>query len=334
MNEARYLLREFRDTDYEGLASLQTAIYPEEPMSAESLRHMVEGFRQTANPYQIVVEDRQSEEMVGIGAIFHLPFDADPRTQWLDILVLPDRQRQGIGTRLYSELLVEGNRRATTTLRCSVRESSASGRGFLARYHFVERRRVWRSSLDVASADLTRLDSLVTSISGRGIEFTTLAKEGIDDLEVLRRIYDLDAAAGKDIPRDGELAQPSFEEFRRFFFEGELVLPNAWFLAKQGSQYIGVSSAAREPAQPHVLQQYFTGTRREARRQKIALALKLMVIDFAKRNGFTRIETSNDSLNAPMWTLNQSLGFRKVRESIQLSLELNPDGPRPTTART
>jgi predicted GNAT superfamily acetyltransferase len=71
-----------------------------------------------------------------------------------------------------------------------------------------------------------------------------------------------------------------------------------------------------------VLQQYFTGVRREARRRKLALALKLMVIDFAKRNGYARIETSNDSLNAPMWTLNKGLGFRKVRETIQFACKL------------
>jgi RimJ/RimL family protein N-acetyltransferase len=138
----------------------------------------------------------------------------------------------------------------------------------------------------------------------------------------LNRIYDLDTETGKDVPRDGTYAPLPFEQFRRFFLEGDNALPDAWFLAKAGDRYVGVSSGAREPAQPEVLQQYFTGIRPEFRRKKIALALKLLLIDYAKKHGYARIETSNDSLNMPMWTLNLGLGFRKVRETIQFETQI------------
>jgi RimJ/RimL family protein N-acetyltransferase len=76
-----------------------------------------------------------------------------------------------------------------------------------------------------------------------------------------------------------------------------------------------------------VLQQYYTGTRPEYRRRKIALTLKPLLIDYAKRNGYARIETNNDSLNVPMWTLNQGLGFRSVPEHIHLECEF-PRAPK------
>jgi GNAT superfamily N-acetyltransferase len=328
MDESRYFSREFRDADYDALAAIQNAVNPDEPMSVESLRHMIESFRQYSEPHEIVVADRQSGEVVASGAVFRMPFEGDQSTQWIVGSVLPGRQREGIGSHLYDTLLAEARRRGATRLRCHVQESSAAGQKFLVKRKFVERRRTWRSSLDVDLADTSQLASLVHAIAAEGIEFTTLSREGADDLDVLHRVHELDAESGKDVPRDGKYAPPSFEDFQRFFFEGENFLPDAWFLAKEGGRYVGYSAAARELAQPKVLQQYYTGVRREARRRKIALALKLMVIDFAKRSGYARIETSNDSLNGPMWTLNQRLGFRKVRELIQFDYKLGGGSPK------
>jgi GNAT superfamily N-acetyltransferase len=329
MDENRYGVREFRDSDYDALAQIQNAVEPDEPMSVESLRHMIESFRGTANPHQLVVEDRRSGELVGSAAVFRMPFDGEPGQLWIVGSVLPNRRREGIGTHLFESVLAEARRRGATRLQCHVRENSADGQVFLAKRGFVERRRIWRSSLEVARADTSPLPSLVRAITSEGVEFTTLAKEGATQPDVLRRVHDLDTVTGRDVPRGGTYNPLPFEQFRQFFLEGENFLPDAWFLAKVGDQYVGVSSGAREPAQPEVLQQNYTGTRPEFRRKKIALALKLMLIDFAKQNDYARIETSNDSLNVPMWTINRALGFRKVRELVQLESDIGGNSAHP-----
>ena len=333
MDESRYSLRVFRETDFDALAAIQSAVAPDEPVSSESLRHLIEAFRQTANPHEIVVEDRRSVEVVATAAIFDLLEGSDPKTQGILINVLPSRQHQGIGSYVYGILLAKAKERGATRLQCNVRDDSAAGRAFVAKRGFRERRRRWRSRLEVASGDTSQLAPLVRTLASGGIEITTLSREGVNDLQVLKRIHDLDVVTGKDVPRNGAYSPFSFELFRRVYLEGENFLPDAWFLAREGNQYVGVSSGAREPAQPHVLQQYFTGVRPEFRRRKVALTLKLMLIDFAKRNGYARIETTNDSLNAPMWTLNRGLGFQKVREVIQLECDLGEvTGERGTAA--
>ena len=322
MDGTRYSLREFRETDYGALAAIQNAVEPDEPVSAESLRHMIQSFQDSSRPRHLVVEDRRSGEVVGTGSIFMMPFESDPAKQWIVGSVLPSRQREGIGSCLYDTLLSEAKRREAIGLQCRVRENSVSGRTFVTKRGFRERRRVWRSCLDVASADTSPLASLVRTLTAEGIELTTLSREGVNDPEVLQRLHDLDVVTGKDEPREGIYTPISLDQYRRFFFEGENFLPNSWFLAKVGSQYVGVSSGAREPAQPQVLQQHFTGVRPEFRRRKIAQALKMMLIDFARQNGYARIETSNDSVNVPMWSLNQGLGFQKVHEVIQFECDL------------
>ena len=53
----------------------------------------------------------------------------------------------------------------------------------------------------------------------------------------------------------------------------------------------------------------FNGVRREYRGRGIALALKLLAIDFCRRSGAARIRTNNDSENAPMLAINRRLGY-------------------------
>jgi len=322
MDQTRYSLRELRETDFDALAAIQNEIEPDEPVSGESLRHLTQSFGLASNLYQVVVEDCRSGEVVATAGIFTVISEGVPTIQWVVVNVLPSRQREGIGSYLYETLLTEARKREARGLRCYVRENSAAGRAFLAKRAFRESRRKWRSSLDVDSADISQLASLVRTITSEGIEFTTLSREGGNDPQVLQRVHDLDSVTGEDEPRDGAYSPLPFEQYRRFFLTGEHFLPDAWFLAKEGNQYVGITSGAREPAQPQVLQQYYTAVRSEFRQRKIALTLKLMLIDYAKRNGYARIETTNDSVNARMWRLNEGLGFQKVHELIQLECTL------------
>jgi mycothiol synthase len=321
MDESRYLLRELREGDYPAVVAVQNTIYPHQPDSVETFRHYLEEGRQAYDVRYVVVVDRRSEELVGSGVLFNRSDQRDLPRLWIQVGVLPDRRREGVGSYLYDSLASEARRRGATGLRASVQEDSPDGRAFLTRRGFRERRRSWRSGLEVDSADTSGLPELVQAAAAMGIEFTTLAKEGSDNPGVQRRVHDLDTLAGLDEPQLGPPTPIPFEEWRGLFMRGPNFLADAWFLAKHGDRFVGVSYGAREAAQPGVLQQYFTGTHPDYRRKQIALTLKLQLIDYAKRKGFARIETNNDSLNIPMWTLNQKLGFRRLRERIHLECE-------------
>lgn len=324
MDGPRYELREFHDSDYAAVAAVLNANDPERPTSSETLRHLFETILTEADTRHLVAVDRPSGELVAIGSVFRMPFEAEPSRFWILGGVLEAHRRRGVGSLLYDKLVADARRRGAKSLISQLPEISADGRSFLANRGFEERRRQWRSSLEVASATTAQLPELVHALARDGIELTTVSREGPSDDLVLKRVYEMYTEAARDIPRDGTYRPLPFDQFRTFFFEGADALPDAWFLAKTGGRYVGVSQAAREPAQPDVLQQNFTGTLPEFRRKKIGLALKLMLIDYAKQNGYARIETTNDSLNVPMWTLNRGLGFQKLRETIQLEAPLAP----------
>lgn len=320
MDATRYTLRDLEESDYEGWAALQTRIYPDHPMSVGVLRQLLQADEPPVGPLpRYAVEERSSQEIVAVAGLERNPYQWDPTRPWIFGEVHPEHRGRGIGSRLYEVLVAAAQRRGATGLRASAREEDPTGLRFLVRRRFEERRRSWRSVLDIASADTARLPTLRATLSAVGIEVTTLEKEGPHDPSVLRRVHDLDTEVGADVPHVGAYTPVSFEEFQSLYVRGTAYLPEAWILAKREGEYIGMTSALREPAQPEVLQQMFTGVRAAFRRKKVAETLKLSLIDYARTHGYAQTVTSNDSKNEAMWSLNRRLGYRKA--SVRVHLE-------------
>ena len=90
-------------------------------------------------------------------------------------------------------------------------------------------------------------------------------------------------------------------------------MPDAYFIAKDGADYVGLSYLRPREADPNCvepfnIQQLLTGVLPRYRRRGIAIALKIKTIDYARRHSFRRILTN--SSNPAMQALNAKLGFR------------------------
>jgi GNAT superfamily N-acetyltransferase len=327
MDDSRYALRDFRESDLEPYAALYKAIVRDQPISAATFRAEWELQRGVPNPWPwFSVDERSSHRLVAVAGLVRNLFQADPLRPWIFGDVDPDHVHQGIGTHLYERVLSVAGEGGATGLRCTVRGDHSAALAFLAHRGFVERRRSWVSALDLASADTSALPMLTAKLSHEGIELTTLEREGPERDDVFRGLYDLALVTGGDVPRVGAFTPPTYEEYRRLQLGGPSFHPDSWMLAKEGDRYVGVSSAGTDAADPGVLHQWYTATRSEFRGRKVAETLKLRLIDFARKRGYVRITTANDSLNQPMWSLNQRLGFHKISERIHTEKVFDPVG--------
>jgi len=89
------------------------------------------------------------------------------------------------------------------------------------------------------------------------------------------------------------------------------MIPEAYFIASDGSRFVGLTSLFRLDKEPRSLFQALTSVTRDRRGRGIAMALKLKGIEYARKNNYDRIKTMNDSDNAPMLAVNNKLGFKR-----------------------
>jgi GNAT superfamily N-acetyltransferase len=320
MDEQRYSVRDYTDSDHAEVAALSNRIFPDRPISEGLLREEWALVRRLpVAPYRVVVEERSSGGVVADGGLDYNPHQLQLDRPWVIVEVDPAHRHRGIGTYLYETSKKEALRRGATGLRARARDEPAEYFAFLERRGFVERRRAWVSVLDLSRAAPRETSEREVALVAQGVRFTTLEEEGAQSEPVLRRLYDLSVATGSDVPRVGAFTAPSFEEFRALDTGGDGFRPAAWMLARIGSEYIGVSYGVHNRADPATLEQSYTAVRREYRGRGVAEALKVRLIAYARANGYRRISTSNDSLNRPMWSLNERLGFR--RSSVRIAAE-------------
>ncbi len=305
-------LRDIQPEDYPAVVGISNLLFPDNPTTVEEERFEDERFDQAKIFRKRLVAVDASSGIVGYLGYSHMPWAFHPDRYAVWVGVHPRFQKRGIGGLLAARLIEKLRERKATALRSWVRESMTDTVAWLVRRGVRELHRSWESRLDVQAFDASRFaeDARVPA----GIEVVTLANELAEDPGRLRDVYEMDNVLALDVPRVDPYTPPPFEMFREFVVSGPRALPEAFFLAKDGDAYVGVSNLERLESLPDTLNTGFTGVRREYRGRGIAMCLKLRAIDYARRRGFRWIRTGNSTLNAPMLGINMKLGF--VKENI------------------
>jgi GNAT superfamily N-acetyltransferase len=292
------------ETDLPRLAELTTLLTPEQvtaEMLEEAERHRPEG-----GIRRRVVAVDEAGQIAGFGQAGRPPW-ARPGLFWLRVLVDPGMRRRGIGATLYRALLEFTGEQKGSTLAGVVRDDSPDSLRFAEQRGFRIDRHVFGSTLDPAAFDESRFAGTVDAVQAAGIRFFSFADlEGT--LEQQRALYDLNTLTALDVPGSEPDGIRPFEQFRKEVFDAFWFRPDGQIIAADGDRWVGL--AALGEIAPGVMYNMMTGVVREYRGRKIALALKLLGIAFARRRGATLIRTNNDSLNQPMLAINRKLGYQ------------------------
>ena len=305
-------LREFHPGDYERFVRVYNANYPDYTVSVAERRNRDEGLDRTKYLLRrFACTDLEADEIVGFGEIAHLADMFHPRKFMANILVDPEHQGRGVGRTIYERLSEELASQDAILVWAMSMEDLPRRIEFFHRRGFSEKTRSWESRLDLSNANPARFEGYIAQASKQGITFTTLAEEQRHGQEALRKIHELVQLINGDMPREAAFTPLSYDQWEALSLRNPRLLPEGYMIAKDGSNYVGMSNVLRSDTEPKILYQDDTGVRREYRGRGIATALKLKVIEFGKKNGYVMVKTWNDSTNAPMLAVNTKLGFKR-----------------------
>lgn len=298
-------IRTWTPDDYDTLVGIANANMPEYASTVGDWQHDDE-HRDPRTKWNRLVAELDGE-VVGFGSYWQLPFMYHPQKFSANIHIHPAHQRRGIGTALYERLVAELQRFDALLLRGNIREDYGNSVGFATHLGFREEMREWESRLDIASFDLEAWAA--QRQFAPGIAVKTL-EELAHDPERNRKLHALETELDQDIPSPDEMTLVPFEVWEQRIIGNPGLMHDAFLVAVDGDEYVGVSALWRSQADQSV-SNGLTGVRRSHRRKGIALALKLANLAYAKRHDIPSIKTWNASNNRAMLSINEALGFVK-----------------------
>jgi len=144
-----------------------------------------------------------------------------------------------------------------------------------------------------------------TRMETGGIRLLTLADWA--DPAKFRKLHELDAGTVQDIPHTLTIVLEAFEDFDRRAHAPDR-RHDRWWLALDGDELVAMTYLKFPPVRGTVWTGY-TCTHPRYRGRGIARAVKLQSLAQAARLGTPFVCTDNDSENAPMLHINETLGY-------------------------
>src|SRR3989442_1119123 len=173
--------------------------------------------------------------------------------------------------------------------------------------------------LEVAEANTESFLRIAEKVRDRAIPIASLAEERSRDPRCVEKLYELTTILHEDDPGRGPFAPPAYNAREALLWlKMPYVLPDAYFIARHGDLYVGVSDVSLFEALPGGLTQGFTGVRREYRRQGIATVLKLHAIEYARVHDYKIVQSLNRPIQSAVLALNQKLGFQVLSTDVTL----------------
>lgn len=225
-----------------------------------------------------------------------------------DIKIRVDQpyQGQGAGRALYEAIEAWAVDRGAARLAAGVREVDHDSLAWARRRGYEVEHHIFRSRLPLTDWNAAAFAPHVERAKANGIRFSSFAAE-IDGEESYERCYDFVGRLMDDMPGALGRTRAPYERWRNNFRTLPHINPAGWMMAIDGDRWVGLSSVVRRADEGYFTG--FTGVERQYRGRGIALALKVVALEYARSAGALEIFTSNHSVNAPMLAVNRKLGY-------------------------
>lgn len=315
-NQVNTKLRAFNDPDWPTVSAIASARAGNDTPGYELWINRRQKFDESRFfRRQYVVEDANNQ-IIAYGAVEQSVYLPKYR-----VLLLADPQwlKQGVGNLLLDQLAEDLREAKAITVSCRQYASETELIELLKSRGFVEVSRVFDLRLNVAAADVSLFAPLRKQIEDQGILISTFADERVRDPRCVEKLYELTTLLSQDDPARGQIVPAEYNAREALMWlEMPYVIPDAYFIAKHGDEYVGVSDVSLFEALPRGLTQGFTGVKREYRGRGLATVLKFCGIAYAQSHGYQIIQSFNKPEHVGIRALNEKLGFEVMFEYVSL----------------
>jgi GNAT superfamily N-acetyltransferase len=247
-----------------------------------------------------------------------------PGRTYFDLFVEPGYRGQGIGSRLYNELIEGATKANAKILQTRIQDDSPKCMVFAETRGFTERSHKIMMELDLDSFSDQLFTGVIENLIGEGFQFTSMEEMGNTE-EAQRQLYTLNETTNRQtLGTDGELTWGSFEDFQASVCQSD------WY--KPGGQKVVIDTAtgswAAMSAITHVesndyAYNLFTGVYSHYRGRKLGQAVKVCALRYARDVlKVHSVRTHHNSLNLPMIAIDNKLGYALVSRTTLMEKTL------------
>jgi mycothiol synthase len=308
-------IRDVQDTDYPAIADVYNAAQPEKNNTADGLRHS-DGTRDPKCKHARWVAE-QGGRVIGVAEYDQFAGMYHPRKfgAWINLEPRYDTlQNRAV---LWDRIMTALEPFEPLSILSYGREDRRTVIEFLEMQGFKEKMRYWESRLDVNAFDFSPYKNVQDDVLTAGFEIKTLSELGADP-NYQQKFFEMWSDCRRDVPRPEEATEISFEQFSKWTFESPYLLPEACFIALEAATQRWAGMSQLWKSEGAYLGTGLTAVRREYRRNKLALAMKLRGIEYAKNVGSPELRTGNEANNRGMLSINEMLGYVKQPAWIDL----------------
>ena len=286
-------IREIAEDELQELVDVAKAAMPREQASVSSFVD----WRNQAGKMVWLLAERDGET---VGAGFALTgWHTPPHRAIGASLVPPDHRGAGVGIAVLDAIEGWAADHGASELEGAVSEDDGRSLAWAARHSYSEVGRNSRLVLDLAAVEAP------APSPPEGIEIVTWAERP----ELAPGMYEVAREAVPDIPGEEEDDIGTLEEWLARDMGGESDDPNAVFVAVANGEVAGFAKLSLMKERTDRAFHDLTGVKRSYRGRGIAAALKRTQIAWAKANGYTSLQTSNEVRNEPIRRLNERHGY-------------------------
>ncbi len=319
MKVADLELRKATLDDAAAVADIDTEVHPDDPEDPKQMRHWWASSSDDVVDRQIAMNGTQA---VGYTMRRHPQWTKMPeRFARIGAELRPAMRTAQRLDALYETLEAAARKDGTKKVTSWAWDPDTLRKDMLQKRGFREERRERFWELDLAK-NKDRIEKMTDASRAKmreqGIQILTVAHDR--DPEKLQKLHRMSNEAEQDVPTTVPHVETTYQEFLDWLGSPGLRQDRMW-IAREGDDILGVSQLSYPPVRG-VVQTDWTGMARKARGRGIARALKCETLMQAMVLGVDRVRTDNDSANAPILHINESMGYERRADMVQFLKEL------------